>query len=1271
MNEQDAAPTRLLRPYLPRLLLRWAVESPDSRWREVEGSIVFVDISGFTKMSERLARQGKAGAEEVTDVLGPVFARLLAIAYGNGGGLIKFGGDALLLLFTGGDHAGHAARSAFGMRRELREIGPIPTSAGAITLRMSVGVHSGIFHIFLIGESHRELVVTGPAATETVTMESTATAGEILVSPSTAASLPADAIGAAKGPGFLLRRSPAGIGVQAPGLDDGLADPDLVAYMPTAIRGHVLAGGDDPVHRPVTVAFVHFDGVDAMMRDDGPDVVAARLEHLVIAAQLAADEHGVTFLGSDIDKDGGKIILVAGTPQALGDDEERMLLTLRSIIVSEPKIPVRIGVNRGPVFAGDIGPSYRRTYTVMGDAVNLAARVMAKAAPGQLLATAPVLDASPIHFHTQALEPFMVKGKRLPVQAYAVGAISGARRSDDDELPLVGRDRELDVLAAAVDGAWRGESAQIAIVGEPGIGKTRLMTEVRRLGGALPQLRSACELYTMSSPYGVIGELVAQAIGCEPGDSAERRSTLLQQAVRESAPALEPWLPLLAVPLDVSVPMTPEVADLEEEFRRMRLAEATAQLLAARTSPALISIEDVHWMDEASAEVMARIAEEAPRAGWVICVSRRDDTTGYLPAEGAITLRPKRLSADEAEKLIGAATTDQPLLPHARTALAERSGGNPLFLRELLRSAADDVTDLPDTIEAMAMAEIDQLPPPDRRLLRLASVLGMSFSDELVAHVLADQAPPDAATWRRLSAFLTMEGEHHRFRHALVRDAAYEGLPFRRRRELHARAGEALERLPNADEHASLLALHFNRAQRYDLAWRYGRAAADRARLRYANTEAAALLSDAVEAAARAGNVPRISLADAFETLGELEDRIGRYDRAMHAFKQAQRLVHDDPVKEAALLLRKAWVREREGRFTQSLRWINRGLAAIVKSEGEEASRVRSRLIAARATIKQAQGRHRDAVALGADAIAAAEAAGDMSTVAEAHLILGWAHTELGLGGEDHARQALAIAERISDLPLQALALNNLGGFIYYEGRWDEAGQLWERSETIRLRTGDAVNAAMATNNIGEILSDQGHLEAAEDRFRRALDVWRAARFDQLIPAAIGNLGRAAARGGRAEEGLELLQQALAMATANQFTFMMVETEARVAEAQLFGGEPDAALRTADQVLERPVGETVLQRPLLRRVMAYALMQLGRPEQANGLLELSLDESRRVGLLYEEAQSLAALLDLALLEDRQPDPLVADGCVTLLERLGVVRLPQVPLVERAAVAALN
>jgi len=129
------------------------------RAKALEGTVVFVDISGFTKMSKRLARHGRVGAEEVTDVVGFVFRRLLATAYANRGGLIKFGGDALLLWFAGEEHASDGVAAAIGMRQTLKQMGPIDTTAGKVRLRMSVGAHSGPFHFFLVGDRHRELLL--------------------------------------------------------------------------------------------------------------------------------------------------------------------------------------------------------------------------------------------------------------------------------------------------------------------------------------------------------------------------------------------------------------------------------------------------------------------------------------------------------------------------------------------------------------------------------------------------------------------------------------------------------------------------------------------------------------------------------------------------------------------------------------------------------------------------------------------------------------------------------------------------------------------------------------------------------------------------------------------------------------------------------------------------------------------------------------------------------------------------------------------------------
>src|SRR5919199_2344913 len=194
----QAVDAALVTPYVPRLLLPRLAERPDDLAEEIEGTVVFVDISGFTKLSERLARKGRVGAEELTEAIESCFTGLLALAYANGGSLIKFGGDALLLFFSGEHHAPRACRAAVWMRRTLREIGKLETSGGRVTLRMSVGVHTGRFHFFLVGGSHRELMITGPAASQTVTMEHTAEAGEIVVSHATAAALPGRLLGEEK-----------------------------------------------------------------------------------------------------------------------------------------------------------------------------------------------------------------------------------------------------------------------------------------------------------------------------------------------------------------------------------------------------------------------------------------------------------------------------------------------------------------------------------------------------------------------------------------------------------------------------------------------------------------------------------------------------------------------------------------------------------------------------------------------------------------------------------------------------------------------------------------------------------------------------------------------------------------------------------------------------------------------------------------------------------------------------------------------------------------
>ena len=416
-TEQDET----FRPYVPGIVIDWLRGSPDASHRTVDGTLGFIDISGFTRLTERFARAGKVGAEEMSQILDAVFTSLLDVAYGYGAELIKWGGDAVLLLFQGDGHAAAACAAAWEMQKTLRRVGRVTGTAGSATLRMSAGVHSGEIMFFLVGSRHRELIITGPAATQTAMVEAAAEAGQVAVSHDTAGLLGSGVVGAVKGPAYLLGAAPE-VPLRPVRCIRDVTGLDLGRCLPPPVAANLLAGGHEGEHRRVAVAFAAFSGTDRLLAAGGADVVAAALQDVIATAQDAAQANDVTFLETDIGADGGKIMLVAGAPRSTGHDEMHLLQAVRAILGQPGALTLRAGAHAGRVFAGDLGPAYRRTYSVKGDAINLAARLMARAAPGQLLATAEILDRSARMFAISSLPPFRVKGKAQPVYAFDVGA---------------------------------------------------------------------------------------------------------------------------------------------------------------------------------------------------------------------------------------------------------------------------------------------------------------------------------------------------------------------------------------------------------------------------------------------------------------------------------------------------------------------------------------------------------------------------------------------------------------------------------------------------------------------------------------------------------------------------------------------------------------------------------------------------------------------------------------------------------------------------------
>ena len=1254
--------TGALDRYVPRVLLRHLVAAPDELARTLEGTVVFTDLSGFTRLSERLARSGREGAEHLVDTINSCFSALLADAYAYGGSMLKFGGDALLLFFDGDEHPLRACAAACEMRTTLRRVGRIRAGTSNVVLRMSVGVHSGTYETFLVGGSHREYLICGPAASAVVAMEAGASSGQILLSSQTAELLPAACLGTESGSGVLLSHPPAAadwVPREAPATP---SEDALAQCLSTALRPYLLAAPAVPEHRNATVAFVQFGEVDGLIDERGAGVAADQLDELVRIVQDATDRYEVCFLDSDIAADGGKLRLSAGAPRAVGDDEERMLLAVRHMVEAGPQLPVRIGVNRGHVFTGEIGPSYRRTYALMGDAVNLAARVMGKAPFGRVYATRGVLDRSQTGFQETALAPFMAKGKKRPVEAWDVGpprraAAAGSVRR---RLPLIGRRAELEMLASTINAARRGSGMLIELVGEAGSGKSRLLGEARGLASDMRFVHSTCEPYTRETPYVAWRDPLRQLIGAGSEDPDEAVLARLRTELQGGRPELLPWLPLLAIALDVETPSSTEVDELAADAREAKLHEVVLSFLERDlVVPTVLQFEHAHHMDAASAALLDALAHELGSSAWVVLVTLRDVEGTFASDTELLRIELGPLSRAEAKSLAEAAPEAAELPPHVVELAIERAGGSPEFLLDLLAAAASGSRyELPESVGAAATARIDALEPGDRTLVRRAAVLGLSFHARRLGDVLTPELPiPDADVWERLSVVFARDSDGHvRFRRPALQEAAYESLPFKLRRVLHAAVATGLEQDQEHgnDADPAVLSLHYLLAGDHARAHRYALLGAEHATARFSHADAARLYRRAIEAA-RAGGTPAeqtgaASLAHTWEQLGYALRCTGEPDAATQALNEARRLVGDDPVVQARLCHRHAEVDEVRKSLTAAVRWFNRGLRCLDGVESQDAAVWRARLRSYLGGVRNRQGRFPEAVALCRQAISEAGSVGELGALARACYTLDWALVRLGQPDQaTHSARALKIYEELGDPEHESTVLNNLGMFAYFEGRWDDAVELYRRGGECSERAGKPVDVAYTDCNIGEILSDQGKFGEAKAHLERAQRLWTATKELQSVAFVQLLLGRLALREGRYPDAMPLLEAG----TAGLRKFGIGEyagfARALIAEAEAFAGDPSRALAIAYQELDGAGGDPAL----LHRIAGIAQWRLGRTDDAKRELTAALEQARAAGAEYD----IAAAVDvLAALGEEQPGDVSERDAI--LARLRIEWLPK-------------
>ncbi len=880
-------------------------ELPD----RMAGSALLADISGFTPLTEALTRHygGRRGAEELAVHLNTLYGALIEQVDHFGGSVIGFSGDAITCWFgaEGGnatpsieDPAHRAAAAAGAMMTRLGELPTIEVDDGSsVSFGVRIGVASGAVRRFVVGDPtiQRLDVLAGATVSRMAAAEHAAGVGEIVVDRETA-----HAIGPFRderrsaeqetGPFTVLSAVPAVASRPWPRIEPGAIARETLRQwlLPLVWRRLALGHGEVLTELRQTIAlFLRFDGLEY----DVDDVAGDRLDSYIRWVQEVLARYEASLLDITVGDKGSYLYACFGAPIAHEDEYRRAASAALELRDTPKRLDfvrrTHIGISRGVMRAGTVGNATRRTYAVLGDEVNLAARLMQLAGDGQIIVSGRVREASGEHFAFEALPAIAVKGKAAPVSAYQLTG-PGSGRAPGRHVAFVGRGRERDVIAGSLQRLLAGERSIIVLEGEPGLGKSRLVQDLREradesgvvvhtgYGDAVG--RSTLFLAWRPIFRGILGlddervpashvEHVLDAIADLTGNREDRARAPLLSAVVSVAIADN----------DVTMPLTGQLRAEARLDLLVRLLEGLA-----RRTPIAIVLEDAHWLDTASWTLLQRVARRQDPILFAV-VSRPFDEGRPAeleeltadPATHHIELGP--LVPDEIGAIVRQRLGVTSLPESVAELIVHRAEGNPFFAEEIALGLRDsgvvsvsgsecrliaspqelERLDVPDTVEGVITGRIDGLSPTQKFTIMVASVIGRTFPYRALEEILPVREQVlrlhddlDVLSLRDLTPLLTVDPElTYIFKHVITQEVAYNTMPFRQRGQLHRAVGEWYERTyaENLAPHFAVLAQHWQRTlevtpeadDAVDRAIRYAEKAGEQALRNNAHVEAA------------------------------------------------------------------------------------------------------------------------------------------------------------------------------------------------------------------------------------------------------------------------------------------------------------------------------------------------------------------------------------------------------------------------------------------------
>jgi adenylate cyclase len=1227
-----------LQVYLPQDRLRAIINGtklPD----HTSGSALFADISGFTALTESLreALGARQGAEALSRQMGEVFSALVAEVEKYGGSVIDYAGDSMSCWFDRGNDGLQASSSsalsaAMGMQNVMQAFP---------TLALKISIASGPARRFVVGDEtiQRLDVLAGATIERAAVGEHLAAKGEVLVDGTTAKllgdSLPVKEWREGGGERFaLVEKPPAGSEQPSAQMEDIAAlvtDSSILRpFIHHAVHEREISGLGSFLteFRPCVALFIRFSGLD--YEADGEET---RLDEFVQTVQRVVDRYHGTLLQITIGDKGSYAYVNFGALGAHENDARRAVKAALEIR-NKTELKLQMGITQGVMRVGAYGGKTRKVFGATGDDVNLAARLMTTADVGEILLSGHVHKAVMEQFTFEPRPPLPMKGKAEPLPVFAVTGESQRRavrlQEPNYSLPMVGRQAELKLVEEKLDLAREGKSQVIGIVGEAGMGKSRLVAEVirsaRRKG--FVGFGGACQSDGIHTPYLAWKSIWGAFFEVDPDSPLKKQMRNIEGEIEDRTPDRVEAMPLLNVVLDLNIAENEFTKNLEPKIRQSALHALLEDCLKAQAAdePTLIVIEDLHWIDALSHDLLEGLARAL--ANYMVCfvLAYRPPELQRLQAPRLETLQQftrielRELTAAEAEsavraKLLQLYPARSGVLPEGLVdALMRRAQGNPFYLEELLNYVRDrglDPSDiqnieLPDSLHTLILSRIDQLSEHEKTTLRAASIVGRSFRANWLTGYY-----PELGSFPQVKAALD---ELHKlditpldspepelaylFKHIVTHEVTYESLPFATRATLHEQLARYLEDQVGATHTPSghfasplldVIAYHYLRSENKEKQMEYLHKAGEAAQKNYANDAALEHYGQLLPLLMDDKEKTQIHLKR-----GEVLGLIGKYDDAESDFRAAFDSAKNEPALKASAQYALGKLSRFRGDYAPALEWLRQAKEARTQLE---------------------------------------DTAGLVHVLSEMGFVL------YRKGEYEQARQplneGLALAREAGNNLNTAMALTNLGGVAYLQGDYAAARRLFEESLALRREMGDKAGIAGLLGNLGNLALHQGDHAAARGLYEECLARQREMGNKQGIALMLVNLAAVAHAQKDYAGARALCEGSLALNREMGDKFGITWSLSKLGFVAMDQGDNVAARALYEESL------ALCKEMNEKTIMAYLLLGLGLVDLAESKPEARENILHSLRLRQETGQRLlqtSSLIGVAGLVMQEGDP---------------------------------